>query len=111
MFKNRALLFLYINTKPVSGRSNNFILIKKESVHISLALSYSSCIQATYFKFCADIPCSMDNKIINFVFRRNFILKKKFHLFAAHHSTFGNHFSVAGMPFSYDDHIMAYPPH
>ena len=84
---------------------------KKESVHSSLALPYSKCIEAAYFKFCTDIPCSMDKNIINFVYSRNFILKKKFHLFVAHHCNFGNHFSVAGMPFSCDNHIMSYPSH
>ena len=84
---------------------------KKESVHSSLALAYSSCIEATYFKICTNIPCSMDKKIINFVFSRNFILKKKSHLSVAHHCKFVNHFSVAGMFFSCDDHIMAYPSH
>ena len=80
-------------------------------MHSSLALPYSSCVEATYFKFSIDIPCSMDKKIINFVFSMNLILKKKFHLFVAHPCKFGNHFSVAGVPFSCDDRIMAYPSH
>ena len=73
------------------------ILSKKKKVHSSLALPYSSCIEAAYFKFSTDIPCSMEKKRTNFVFCRNFILKKKFHLFVAHHLKIGNHFSVAGM--------------
>ena len=57
------------------------------------------------------IPCPMEKKKINSVFNRNFILKKKFHLFVAHHCQIGNHFSVADMPCSCDDHIVAYPSH
>ena len=64
-----------------------------------------------YFKFCTDIPWSLDRKIINFVFSRNFILKKKFHLFVDHDNKFGNHFSVAGMLSSCYDHIRACPSH
>ena len=39
----------------------------------------------------------MDKKINDFVFNRNFILKKKLHLFVDHHNEIGNHFSVVGM--------------
>ena len=53
----------------------------------------------------------MDKKIINFVFSANFIFKNKFNLSVAHHCKFWNPFSVVGMSFSCDDHIMAYPSH
>ena len=81
------------------------------TAHLHRTLVGLSCMEAAYFKFCTDIPCSMDKKIINFVFSRNFIWKKKCHLFVAHHCKFRNQFSLAGVPFSWYDHIIAYPSH
>ena len=74
-----------IENIPVSLGGSFIYSAKKESVHSSLVLPYSRCIEATFFKFCTDIPCSMDKTIINFVLNGHFILKNKFHLFVTHH--------------------------
>ena len=99
-----AIIAAHINILILSKYTQQ----KKESVHSSLALPYSSCIEATHFKICTDVPCSMDKKSTNFVCSRNFIVKKKFHLFVAHYYWIGNYFSISAMPSSCNDHILAY---
>ena len=77
---------LYFSVRTEQTKTVQYIYsAKKESVHSSLVLPYSRCIEATFFKFCTDIPCSMDKMIINFVLNGHFILKNKFHLFVTHH--------------------------